>query len=173
MIVDSSHLSITSLDIEALPSNAEKELGTFMRERSNPDAVFGRDIGVVCWAMGRWVEVSVSRARFWCAVEKQFGTREARSKSLGRKLQKRKRRRSLVIDDEEEDQGGNSDDETSRQKWTMKQLMPNMGRTAIELGNEEVELRFEWRIGFDWTGEVESSVTASARLPKSCKFYPS
>ena len=170
MIVDSSLLSITSLDIEALPSNSEKELGTFMRERSNLDAVFGRDIGVICWAMGRWVEVSILRARFWCTVEEEFGTPEARSKSLQRKVQKRKRRSLLVVNEDDEEHDGGVDDETSKQKWTMRHLLPNMGRTAMELSNKEVELRFEWRISFDWTGEVESSVAASARLPKSCKF---
>lgn len=167
MTVDSSLLSITSLDIEALPSNAEKELGTFMRKRSNPDAVLGRDIGVICWAMGRWVEVSVSRAKFWCAVEQDFGKPEARAKSLQRKVRKRKRRASVVLD-EDNVSGQDGNDEETKQKWTMRQLLPHMGRTAMELTNDEVELRFEWRIGFDWTGEVESAVSASARLPKSC-----
>jgi hypothetical protein len=169
MTVNSSLLSITSLNIEALPSNAEKELGTFMREKSNPDAILNRDIGVMCWAMGSWVEISVLRARFWCAVEKEFGTSEARAKSLQRKGRKRKRRGSVVLD---EDDGmgldGNDDEETKR-VWTMRQLLPHMGRTAMELSNDEVELRFEWRIGFDWTGEAESSISASAKLPKGCK----
>jgi hypothetical protein len=39
----------------------------------------------------------------------------------------------------------------------------------MELANEEVELRFEWRIRFDWTGEVESHIAAIARLPRNCK----
>jgi hypothetical protein len=33
-----------------------------------------------------------------------------------------------------------------------------------------VELRFGWSIGFDWTGEVDSSISATARLPKSCEL---
>ena len=166
MTVDSSLFSITSLDVEALPSSAEKELGTFMREGSNPDSVLSRDIGVVCWAMGRWVEMSVSRARLWCAVEQAFGTPEARAKSLQRKIRKRKRRPSVVLDDDYED--GN--DEQTNRKWTMRQLLPHMGQTAMELSNGEVELRFEWTIGFNWTGEVENAISASARLPKCCKY---
>lgn len=174
MIVDSSLLSIASLDIEKLPSYAEKELGTFMRERSNPKAVLNRDIGVTCWAMGRWVEVSVLRARFWCTVEHELATPEARARSLAKSTQRRKRKRQQMIDEDNvTDHDGNDEDEKMRkQKWTMRQLLPQMGRTAMELSNDEVELRFEWKIGFDWTGEVESSVSASARLPKSCMFSP-
>ena len=171
MTVDSSLLSITSLDIEALPSNAEKELGTFIRERSNPEAILNRDIGVICWAMGRWVEVSVSRARFWCTVEQEFGTAEARSNSLQRKVQKRKRRRLLVIDEDDgTDHDGHYDEDIRKQKCSMRQLLPHMGRTAMELSNDEVQLRFEWNIEFDWTGEAESSISVSAMLPKSCEF---
>lgn len=165
MTVDSSSLSITSLDIGALPSNAEKELGTFIRGRWSPDAMFNRDIGVVCWAMGRWVEVSISRAKFWCAVEEEFGTSEARAKSFEHKVRKRKRVGSVILDENDD---GNKEAE-KEQKWTMRQLLPHMGQTAIELSSEEVELRFEWKISFDWTGEVESAISASARLPRSCE----
>ena len=172
MTVNSSLLSITSLDIEALPFNAEKELGTFMREQSNPDAILNRDIGVVCWAMGRWVEVSVLRARFWCAVAQEFGNSEARAKSLQRKVRKRKRRGSVVFDEDEGMGRDGYDDEDIKRIYTMRQLLPHMGRTAMELSNDEVELRFEWRIGFDWTGEAESSISASAKLPSGCKCLP-
>ena len=175
MTVDSSLLSITSLDIEALPLNAEKELGIFMRERSSMDAALNKSIGVICWAMGRWVEVSVSRARFWATVDQDFKTSEARAKSLQRKVRKRRRRRSIVLgEDDLTDHNGNDDaDDDTKRKWTTRQLLPHMGRTAMEISNDEVELRFEWRIGFDWTGEAESAISASARLPKSCEFLPS
>ncbi|KAG0649908.1 hypothetical protein D0Z07_3691 [Hyphodiscus hymeniophilus] len=163
MVVDSSLLSITSLDIEALPFMAEKELGTFMREQSNSDNVFDRNIGVLCWAMGRWVEVSVSRARFWATVEQDFTTLEARAKSLEHKVRKRKRRGSVILGDDDATDNGHEE----QRKWTMRQLLPHMGRTVMELNNDEIELRFEWRIGFDWTGEAESAISASARLPKS------
>lgn len=174
MVVDSSLLSIASLDIEKLPTSAEKELGTFMRARSDPEVVLNRDIGAICWAMGRWVEVSVERARFWCAVELKFATPEARAKSLATNKQRKKRKRRQMIDEDDvsSHDRNDEDEEMRNQKWTIKQLLPQMGRTALELSNDEVELRFEWKIGFDWTGEVESSVSASARLPQSCKNAP-
>ena len=172
MTVDSSMLSITSLDVDALPATAEKELGTFLRERSHPHPVLKRDIGILCWAMGRWVEVSVSRARFWATIDQDFKTSEARAKSLRRMVRERKRRRSVVLDEEDNaDLDGHDGAETKR-KWTIKQLLPHMGRTAMELNNDDIELRFEWRIGFDWTGEVESAISATARLPTSCEYVP-
>ena len=169
MIVDSSLLSISSVSIERLPPSAENELGVFLRETSSKEGVLTRDIGLICWAMSRWVEVSVLRARFWCAVEHELGTAEARAESLPRKM-KRKRQRGGIDDDDLVALDGH-EEASKKQKWTRRQLLPHMGRTAMELTNNKVELRIEWRINFDWTGEVDSSLTASVRLPKSCKSY--
>lgn len=163
MTVNTSNLSITFLSIPALDTNAEKELGPFIRDRA---AGTGNDISVVCWAMGRWVEVSIKRAAFFCTVGNEFGTAEARVKSRSRS---RKRKRHHGV---EEDGDGDveEEDELKGRKWTRRQLLPHMGRTSMEIVNEEVELRIEWKIGFDWTGEAESAVKAGARVSKSCKF---
>ncbi|KAF8867390.1 hypothetical protein BDZ45DRAFT_609727 [Acephala macrosclerotiorum] len=162
MIVNTSALTISSIDILRLDMNAEKELGTFIRARARDEGSLGRDITVICWAMSRWVEVSIKRAQFWCAVEQEFGTPEARIKSLQRK---KKRKRQALVD--EGGGGAEGEDESEKVKWTRKQLLPHFGRSSMELSNEVVELRFEWKIGFDWTGEVESSLGAAARVPKS------
>lgn len=173
MIVDTTHLSISSVDIERLPPNAEKELGNFLRDRFTQEGTSTKDIGLICWAMSRWVEVSILRARFWCVVEKELGTPEARAKNLQKKRKKRKRRLLVIEDDDEgplndqEEQDG--EDELTKQKWTRRELLPHMGRTAMELATDKVELRIEWKIKFDWTGEADNSLTASARLPKSCE----
>jgi len=170
MTVDSSLLSIKSLDIQRLDPCAEKELGTFMRQRASEEAVLNRDIGVVCWAMGRWVEVSILRARFWCAIDHEFGTAEARTKSLQRKKKRKLPKAVLEDDDTIPLEGYDEDEETRKQKWTRKQLLPHMGRTSLELATDEVELRFEWRITFDWTGEVDSAISAIVRLPSHCEL---
>ncbi|KAK0122652.1 hypothetical protein ONS96_009690 [Cadophora gregata f. sp. sojae] len=166
MTVDTSVHTIAALDILRLDMNAEKELGTFIRSRSRSDHPLGKDITVVCWAMSRWIEVSISRARFWCAVESDFGTPQARAKSMQKK---RKRKRKGPGQDDESSAALDklSDDAEDRQTWTRRQLLPQIGRTGFELANEDVELRFEWRISFDWTGEVESAISASARLPRT------
>ncbi|KUJ20710.1 uncharacterized protein LY89DRAFT_779432 [Mollisia scopiformis] len=163
MTVDTSALSISSVDILRLDMNAEKELGTFIRGRARDEGPLGRDITVICWAMSRWVEVSIRRAQFWCAVEQELGTPDARIKSLQRK-RKRKRLGSVIDNDEDSVEG--VEDEHEKSKWTRKQLLPHFGRSSMELSNEDVEVRFEWKINFDWTGEVDSSIAAAARVPK-------
>lgn len=171
MTVDSSTLCIQSIEIQKLDPVAENELGVFMRERSQEDDMLNNDIGVMCWAMGRWVETSILRARFWCAVEYEFGTSEARAKSLQRK--KKRKQPSTITEDDNAillSTGVGEDADAQKQKWTRKQLLPNIGRAALELMTDDVELRLEWHIGFDWTGEVESSISASVRMPKSCRF---
>ncbi|KAI9051152.1 hypothetical protein LZ554_005254 [Drepanopeziza brunnea f. sp. 'monogermtubi'] len=160
MTVDTSSLSIAALDILRLDMNAEKELGTFIRARARSDSVLGKDVTVVCWAMSRWIEVSIQRARFWCAIEHEFGTPQARAQTL---LKKKKRKRQGAPDAIAD--GMEVEESEDRQIWTRRQMLPHIGRTGAELSNSEVELRFEWKISFDWTGEVESAITASARLP--------
>lgn len=158
MIVNSSLLSVESIDVLRLDMNAEIELGTFIRSRATGKGALGKDIPVICWAMSRWIEVSIQRARFWCDVNAEFGTPEARAKATRKK---KKRKRQAIDDDEEQEDG--------KTIWTRRQLMPNIGRTSFELSNEDVELRFEWKIEFDYTGEVESTLSANARMPRECK----
>jgi hypothetical protein len=174
MTVDTSTLSITSLDILRLDMNAETELGTFIRDRARRDGPLGKDVTTICWAMGRWTEVSIQRARFWCAVESEFGTAQARAKSLSKHRKKKRKRHASVAEDEEEvnAEGDEAEESSVQPKWTRKQLLPQIGRTSMELVNEEVELRFEWKIRFDWTGEVDSNIAAIARLPRNCKSPP-
>jgi hypothetical protein len=174
MTVDISTLSITSLDILRLDMNAETELGTFIRDRARRDGPLGKDVTTICWAMGRWTEVSIQRARFWCAVESEFGTAQARAKSLSKHRKKKRKRHASVAEDEGEvnAEGDEAEESSVQPKWTRKQLLPQIGRTSMELVNEEVELRFEWKIRFDWTGEVDSHIAAIARLPRNCKSPP-
>jgi len=42
-----------------------------------------------------------------------------------------------------------------------------MRRTSLLLTGEGVEFRIEWNVIFDWTGEAESIISASARVPSS------
>ncbi|KAG4438475.1 hypothetical protein IFR05_006043 [Cadophora sp. M221] len=166
MTVDTSALTIAALDILRLDMNAEKELGTFIRARSRSEHPLGKDITVVCWAMSRWIEVSIQRAQFWCAVERDFGTPQARAKTMQKK--RKRKRHGQVQDDETSTSNGKAVDENEEKHgWTRRQLLPQIGRTSLELSNDHVELRFEWRISFDWTGEAQTTISASARLPRT------
>ncbi|RQM06161.1 hypothetical protein DH86_00003408, partial [Scytalidium sp. 3C] len=182
MIVNPKSLSIISLDIEKLDPTAEYELGPFIRQKASDESVLGKDVGVICWAMARWFETALLRARFWCAVESEFGTSEARTLNYERYQQsnRKKRKRPVAVMVEGDDATGTEDDDATNNnadgssagkklKWSRRQLLPHLGRTSMEIESETVELRLEWKIGFDWTGEVESSVSAATRLPKSWK----
>ncbi|KAM0156176.1 hypothetical protein ACHAQE_006474 [Botrytis cinerea] len=162
MIVDTSSLTISSLNVDSLDPNAEPELGPFVRRRASGDGPHAKDIGTVCWAMGRWTEVSVARAKFWCDAEREFGTAEARRKSI-EKQGKKRRKRKAVEDDEEDDAEG---EEKSR-KWTRRELFRQMARTNLVLDGDDVQIRVGWKIGFDWMGDAESHLDLDIGLPSS------
>lgn len=164
MVVDTSSLTISSLNVDALDPNAESELGLFVRQRANGNGPLTKDIGTVCWAMGRWTEVSVARAKFWCDAEREFGTSDARMKSM-QKHGKRRRKRKAIEDDEEDEHR-----EESTRKWTRKELFRQMGRTSMSFHGDNVEIRVGWRIGFDWIGDVESSLDVDLKLPSNCTY---
>jgi hypothetical protein len=158
MTVDTSTLRVKEIDIPTFDPSAEKELGTFVRDRVSGKDAIGKDINVICWAMSRWSEVAIKRARFWHVIQNELQTPEARQRSL-KKLGKKPRRKVVEEDD----------DEDERQKPTRKELLCHMGRTSMEIVNEEVELLVSWGIGFDWTGDVENCISADVRVPSTCK----
>ncbi|KAI1003605.1 hypothetical protein K3495_g4605 [Podosphaera aphanis] len=178
--VDVASRTVRSLSLLKLPACAEVELGTFIRSENRDTQIFDRgnidrEIGVVCYAMGRWVEVSLQRARFWSRIVQRYATPEARRLSLKSKNQsKRKRKQAAGGADKE----GGEDLDTS--SWTLKQLLPHLGRSTLCISNSTastsinsesddphgVELLFEWNLKFDWTGEVTSHLAACVRAPK-------
>ncbi|TGO45159.1 hypothetical protein BOTNAR_0693g00010 [Botryotinia narcissicola] len=162
MIVDTSSLTISSLNVDSLDPNAEPELGPFVRRRASGDGPHVKDIGTVCWAMGRWTEVSVARAKFWCDAEREFGTVEARRKSIERQGKKRKKRKAI-----EEDEVADGEGEENSRKWMRRELLRQMGRTNIVLDGDDVQIRVGWKIGFDWIGDVESHLDLDIGLPNS------
>jgi hypothetical protein len=178
MIVDTSRLSVSSLSITTLDPSAEAELGHWARERASGKGILGRDVSAICWAMARWFEVATKRAKFWCEVERDLGSEAGRRKStarlkrIGKKKKRAGTRTGEDLDDVYEEGGAIDGEGTKTTKWTRKQLLPQMRRTNLVLTGDGVELRIEWNIVFDWTGEAESIISASAKIPASCKFMP-
>jgi hypothetical protein len=162
MVVNTTTFAIKSLKIEKLDSFADPELGMWMRQRAQSKNVLGRDINAICWAMGSWYETAMRRAKFWLSLEDELGTEEGRKKS-----KRRYDKRRVQADDDEDD----NESTVTVQKWTKRQVLPHMGRTEARLSNGRVELTVKWVIGFDWTGEAESNISASTRVPVSCKSY--
>ncbi|KAA8576856.1 hypothetical protein EYC84_006901 [Monilinia fructicola] len=143
MVVDTSSLTISSLNVDTLDPSAEHELGPFVRRRASDDGPLGKDIGTVCWAMGRWTEVSVARAKFWCDAEREFGTAEARSKSIEKQGKKKRKRKAI------EDAGENDEESEETRKWTRRELFRQMGRTSMEIGGDEVKIRSSMDVDLD------------------------
>lgn len=141
-----------------------------MRERASGKNILGRDVNAICWAMGRWYDVAVKRARFWLILEKELGSEEGRRRSNER-IEKAAKRKKTIAEGEEED-ANDGDAASGKQKWTRRLLLPHMGQQDFVIASAKVELRIEWNILFDWTGEAESVVSASARVPLSCELLP-
>ncbi|KAH8663138.1 hypothetical protein BGZ60DRAFT_530278 [Tricladium varicosporioides] len=165
MLVNPSTLSIVEIEIPKLDSAAEKELGQFVRKRVGGEGPLRNDISAICWAMGRWTEVASKRARAWCTLEEELCSAEAREITLQKsgRGKKRKRHGSAILGED----GGNEAEISCRGLYPTTDILHHIGRTSMEISDENVEILFEWKIGFDWTGEAESELSASARSPKS------
>jgi hypothetical protein len=50
------------------------------------------------------------------------------------------------------------------------ELLSHLGRNHLILRNDEAVLRISWSVVFDWTGEAESDVSASAAFSQTCKY---
>ncbi|TQS35810.1 hypothetical protein Golomagni_03758 [Golovinomyces magnicellulatus] len=204
--------TITDLSILFLPLCAEHELGSFIRkvpfqqistdtlqetddEKINSHLSSSHlDIGVACYAMSRWFQVSLRRAKFWWLVIHCYSTPEARNRFLP--LHQRKNKKSADFpppkmrkhkgDEVEDDSDENdilSEDEHEDEECELKsgkqircKLLPHLGRSmfCIDAGsdstgtkNDGIQMLFEWHISFDWTGEVKSHLSANYVLPPS------
>ncbi|OBU00550.1 hypothetical protein VE01_01003 [Pseudogymnoascus verrucosus] len=154
VVVDTASLTVVAVDVDGLDGNAEPEIGRWMRERAG-EGVLGRDVNAVFYGMGQWVEGAAKRARFWCQIGEEFA-----GGGRGKGKEKRRKGKGREGEDVELDEG------VGAGKWTAKDLLPHMRRTALVLPVEDVEVMVEWRIALDWTGEAEHAISASARVPR-------
>ncbi|OAF57996.1 hypothetical protein VC83_05304 [Pseudogymnoascus destructans] len=157
VVVDTASLAVVGVDVDGLDGNAEPEIGGWMRERAG-EGMLGRDVNAVFYGMGQWVEGAAKRARFWCQIGEEFGCGGGKGKM--KEKEKRSKGKGREGEDVELDEG------VGAGKWTAKDLLPHMRRTALVLPVEDVEVTVEWRIALDWTGEAEHAISASARVPR-------
>ncbi|KAI0509726.1 hypothetical protein F5B22DRAFT_615754 [Xylaria bambusicola] len=189
MIVDTKTLSVSGLSVPRLDPSAVAELGPFIHNITHPRAginsALTRNIGVVSWAMGEWVRIATRRARFWCDVERQLGSSEARmrcAKMMREGVRKKARGRPRKDVDEDDDEGSGSGDEgdgggRDKDGPSKAEVIARMGRTCFDLrlssdddddgyGEEgSLAARIEWRVEFDWTGEARSKIGLAMRAP--------
>ncbi len=183
LTVDTTTHSIAALTIPGLSSWAESELGTWIRARAKDNSPAGKDITSICWAMGRYWVLAKRRAHYWMRCEREF-----KSLIISTSSHRSQRRRSghqngaeqgedhdSIDEDEDDDDDDEEEIDEDRARTAKRQdLLRHLGRSSITFRQGRVQLLMGWHIGFDWTGEAHSEVSATASVPGSCKScFPS
>ena len=176
--VNTSNQAVDSFALTSVSPWAELELGTWARKTATTG-----DIASVGWACGRYWDVASVRARCWnrCStvfpnllgtlqVEEAVQTADVRRKTGSSAKQARDGKR---IEDpvEEDEEGNNSERESdgdfpSEPRIPRSSLLQHLGRQSLLFTQSGVSLLISWSIGFDWTGETESHVSATASFPR-------
>ncbi|KAK8044536.1 hypothetical protein PG993_004560 [Apiospora rasikravindrae] len=177
MTVDTKTLSISDLSVSHLEPSAAAELRPFIAkiEQGAVNSALRRNISVVAWAMAEWTRLATKRALFWCHVQKELGTAKDMLR-CAKKLRRVRKRKGFPgrpsVEDEDSDEADLDDNSTNmydtKNDVPRSDLLPHMGRTSLELKlgpSQEVGLRIEWRIDFDWTGEGHSRIGALVETP--------
>ncbi|KAI1118677.1 hypothetical protein F5Y14DRAFT_447041 [Nemania sp. NC0429] len=174
MVVDTKTLAIAKLAVPRLDPAALAELAPFLEATLRG----ARNVGVVAWAMGEWVRVATTRARFWHAASRELGSaaRVLRCAEAMRRGTRRKGRGGNAEheDEDEEDGDGDGDGDAGRRDGKVPpkaDIMALMGRTSLDIDlsgvaadgdgggdDEALVARILWRIEFDWTGEARSKI---------------
>ncbi|KAH6894505.1 hypothetical protein B0T10DRAFT_480633 [Thelonectria olida] len=161
LTVNAMDLTILDMDVAALEPAAKGELGPFIDKVCSGDCnrTMQRNIGIVSWAMGEWVRVAVERAAFWCHLGKRLGSRDAVLEA-SEKMRAKKSRKRKDGEDEFSSEAGET--------LSNVDLIRYLGQQWFEVpipDDESSSVRFEWKIGFDWTGEAQSQLTVLIGFP--------
>jgi hypothetical protein len=133
--------SIDLLELTDLATWAHSEMGEWVGERCKEC-----DIAAIGYGLGRYWDICVKRAKCWIQCRKQFP--------------------NLVTSTD----AANTDAEElqiAATKLSKREMLPYLGRSTITLQSADAIIRIFWKLQFDWTGDVESVVTAEAALPQS------
>jgi hypothetical protein len=166
---DPGNPKVDGLQLRGLSPWAKREAGDWLDERAKEG-----DVSAIGYALGRYWDVSVIRAQCWIRCCKELGDlvtcandaqiAEANAAAKGKKRGNQARRGDADIDMVDAEGGPASEAQLSK-----RELHQHLGRQSLVLKSDEVILRISWKLQFDWTGEVESVVTAGAAFPKACK----
>jgi hypothetical protein len=140
VVIDTLASEIIDMHILHLSSWAERELGTFLRQRSE-----AQELGNASWAIESYWEIAQKRAHYWHRCETTFS--------------------HLLAGQTREDTENARPQAKQDTKLTRRALNRHLGRDTLILQDRHVLLKLNWRIGFDWTGEAESEVTVEPAFP--------
>ncbi|KAF2429208.1 hypothetical protein EJ08DRAFT_680164 [Tothia fuscella] len=158
--------TVQNLEIQQLSPWAKREVGEWFTAKAKEG-----DIAALGYALGRYWDISSTRAQCWSKCCKEFGslvtcaTEEEETGALNvqqLKQKKRGKRAQKGASVEEDVEMGEGEEDIAEVKMSKKELFKHLGRKVIVLKSDEVVLRIGWDVDFDWTGEVESSISAKA-----------
>ncbi|KAM0815990.1 hypothetical protein AB5N19_01791 [Seiridium cardinale] len=175
MLVNTKTLSISELAVPKLEPAAVTELGPFVTKILDSEAgsvsALKRNISVLTWAMAEWTRLATRRARFWCLVTKELGDERGVLDCAKQMREGRRRKRSQKDSVDSNAESSDEDvDSARKERFAKSQLFPLLGRPSFDLdlslgGQTEVELRVNWNIGFDWTGEGHNTIGVLVQAP--------
>ncbi|KAK5145259.1 hypothetical protein LTR04_001340 [Oleoguttula sp. CCFEE 6159] len=168
MTIDTTTHNILDLKLQRLSSWAEDELGVWVRKRIEGDSLTSKDYGSIGWAMGRYWETTRKRAECWVKCHSAFPDLLRGRNRLQSEVGKRS------ADDREAIAGvglravqDNLSRSNSHPKIRMKELRKHLGSQNLTFRSCDVVLVVSWRIGFDWTGDVESEIGVDYSVPRA------
>ncbi|KAI9881304.1 MAG: hypothetical protein M1830_005591 [Pleopsidium flavum] len=181
MTVNSSTHMVTNLVIQSLSSWAELELGSWIRERAKGDNAAGQDISGICWAIGRYWELCEKRAICWARCHEDYpeflGEKSTPEKSATtanalptKKTTKQRKPDSAPPSDHPPPHSNphNTELSTPVPRYTLLQHLPRLTLLFHHPTNSATpSLLIKWHITFDWTGEAQSHISATAAFPAS------
>jgi hypothetical protein len=138
--IDCMSNEVIDMHLLHLPSWAERELGTFMREKAEE-----KDLGGACWAIDSFWDITTKRAVYWHRCEKAFA--------------------HLLPGRTATDMETASATGTKSSTHSRKDLSRHLGRDVLVLQDKHVLLKINWCIVFDWTGEAESNISVECAVP--------
>lgn len=141
--------SVESLYMSNLSPWVSAEIGPFLQKRANEG-----DINTIGYALARYWDINLKRAQCWSRCCKEFRHLLTLSKELHGRTEEEEEVSSLRLP-----------------APSRRELLPHIGRQFLLFQTSSVVLRIEWKLDFDWTGEVESVVSAKAGLPKVCRLF--
>ncbi|KUI70001.1 hypothetical protein VM1G_05313 [Cytospora mali] len=177
MTVNTRTFAVSSLTVPRLDPAAAGELTPFIDSLCSPQAphhsALTRNVSVLAWAMGEWYRVALKRAKFWHVLENQLGPESKDGLGEVVRAMRTKKRRRRGRQQPPEDSGVGESFESAESGsldgmlLSKADLLPHMGRTSIDLevpcfAEEAIgvksELRVNWVIEFDWTGEARNNL---------------
>jgi hypothetical protein len=139
VIIDALANQVTDMHVLRLPTWAERELGTYLRQRAEE-----KDLGNACWAIESYWNVAQKRAQFWQRCETSFAHLIGQTRENAENVHPQAKLDA---------------------KMSRKDLHRHLGRDSLILQDKHVLLKLNWHISFDWTSEAESDVTAEPAFP--------